>query len=147
MITMVWLLLGLVTGWGFVVYACRYPEKSRPTIWAQGLVVAGFVYIIFAVVGGHYDWLKYELIGLSVCILFALLGTKHSPYWLAMGWGLHPVWDIYVHLIGPASDVAPSWYAVLCLSFDVFVASHIVRAQVVTKIKTKRVSRTEGNIE
>lgn len=132
MMTLLWLLLGLLGGWGFVAYACQFTEAGRLKVWAQGLVIAALIYVVFALAGGHWGWVLYELIAVVVCFVFVYLGLNHSIYWLSIGWGIHPIWDIYVHLIGPASHVAPSWYAVLCLSFDVFVATHIIRYQIST---------------
>lgn len=130
MMTMFWLFLGLLGGWAFVAYACRFSSEGRKKIWAQGLVIAALIYVLFAVVGWHLDWVLYELLAVVICLLFVYLAFNHSVYWLSLGWGLHPIWDIYVHLIGPASHVAPSWYAVVCLSFDIFVAAHIIRYQI-----------------
>ena len=47
--------------------------------------------------------------------------------WLSLGWLLHPVWDIAVHLFGPGHEVAPAGYAVACVSFDIAVAVYLAK--------------------
>ncbi|MFY8275416.1 hypothetical protein AAEU32_14925 [Pseudoalteromonas sp. SSDWG2] len=46
-----------------------------------------------------------------------------------MGWLLHPVWDVGLHLIVQDGQFAPLWYVYLCISFDVVVALGIVNNQ------------------
>ena len=46
---------------------------------------------------------------------------------LAVGWQLHSVWDVGLHLRGPGRHVAPDWYAIACVSFDVLLAVVIAR--------------------
>jgi len=58
----------------------------------------------------------------------ALLGLRGSPYWLAAGWALHPLWDVGLHYIGPGHSFAPMTYAIACISFDLVVAAYIAIA-------------------
>ena len=55
----------------------------------------------------------------------AVLGLKRSPMSLAFGWALHPVWDAGLHLMGTGATFAPSWYVVVCISFDLLVGGYI----------------------
>src|SRR3712207_7361788 len=87
------------------------------------LLAAAGAYFGFAtlgrdVVGTHPIWTLVELAQVIVFGAIALLGLRGSPYWIAAGWALHPVWDIVVHYIGPGQSFTPWTYAIACLSFD-----------------------------
>lgn len=58
----------------------------------------------------------------------ALLSLRGSPYWLAAGWALHPVWGVMLHYFGPGRPFAPWTYAIACVSFDLLVAAYIALA-------------------
>ena len=45
---------------------------------------------------------------------------------MALGWSMHVIWDVGLHLMGPGHHVAPEWYAVACLSFGLVVAGYII---------------------
>lgn len=85
---------------------------------------AYFGFVIMAGVGPI--WLLVELVHIVIFGTMALLGLRGSPYWLAVGWALHPVWDIGLHFIGPGRSFAPFTYAIACVSFDLVVAVYIV---------------------
>ena len=94
------------------------------------LLAAAGAYFGFAtlgrdVVGTHPIWTLVELAQVIVFGAIALLGLRGSPYWIAAGWALHPVWDIVVHYIGPGQSFTPWTYAIACLSFDWLVAIYI----------------------
>lgn len=120
-----WLFLGLVLGVIFILYArsCRRREK---TILAIGLIVAAFIYVGFALLWGNLSWFFIELAGVPIYGVFYWLAVRHSYFWLAIGWFVHPVWDVFLHLKGPGNFVAPEWYAVACISFDVLVSVYIL---------------------
>jgi hypothetical protein len=44
-----------------------------------------------------------ELRQVSAIGTVALLGLPGSPYWLAAGWALHPLWDYLLHYLGAAT--------------------------------------------
>ncbi|HYG81368.1 MAG TPA: DUF6010 family protein, partial [Pyrinomonadaceae bacterium] len=90
------------------------------------LLVAAGAYFGFAVMARVGPvWLLVEL---AHCVLFgamALRGLRGSPYWLAAGWALHPVWDFALHYVGPGNSFAPWPYAIACISFDLIVAAYV----------------------
>jgi hypothetical protein len=95
------------------------------------LFVAAGAYFGFATLGRdvvdtHPIWTLIELTQVVVFGALALLGLRGSPYWLAAGWALHPIWDIVLHYIGPGNAFTPWTYAIACLSFDWLVAIYIV---------------------
>lgn len=121
MMTLIWLVVGLILGEGLLRYArSRGGDETR--ILAIGLVVASAFYVGFAALWAAPGWIGVEVLGVVVYAGFAGLGLRRSPMWLAAGWALHPLWDAGLHLVGPGHAFAPSWYTVACISFDVWVA-------------------------
>ena len=59
---------------------------------------------------------------------FALLGLRGSPYWLAGGWAIHPIWDVVLHFVGAGHTFAPETWTIPCASFDLLVAAYIAIA-------------------
>ena len=90
-------------------------------------MLAAVIYIGFALAWGDMRWLFIEIAGVAIYGGFFLLANKQSRYWLAVGWLLHPVWDIALHLHGPGEHIVPLWYALACLSFDAIVAAYLLR--------------------
>ena len=95
------------------------------------LFVAAGAYFGFATLGRDVVdsppiWILVELAQVIVIGALGLLGLRGSPYWIAAGWALHPVWDVVVHYIGPGSSFTPWTYAIACISFDWLVAIYIV---------------------
>lgn len=91
--------------------------------------------VLFAAAGAYFGfafnpatppiWLLIELLQVVAFGMFGLYGWRGAPYWLALGYALHPLWDVGVHYLGPGSSFAPLSYAIFCLSFDWVVAAYI----------------------
>lgn len=88
----------------------------------------GFATVGREVIGAPAIWTPIELLQVVVFGTMALLGLRGSPYWLAAGWALHPLWDVLMHYIGPGQAFTPWTYAIACVSFDWLVALYIVLA-------------------
>lgn len=120
-----WLVLGLVLGMALLSYArsrgCRFEKR----VLAIALIVAAVIYVGFSLVWGNPGWFFIELAGVPVYGLFYWLSVRYSFYWLAIGWAVHPAWDVFLHLTGPGHFIAPEWYAIACISFDILVAGYI----------------------
>jgi hypothetical protein len=94
--------------------------------------------VLFAAAGAYFGfafnpttsriWVLIELLQVVAFGILGLYGWRGSPYWLALGYALHPVWDFGLHYIGPGSSFAPMPYAISCISFDWVVAVYIVIA-------------------
>lgn len=118
-----WVLVGLVLGALFVLVARALGERL---VFAAGLVFAALIYVGFAVYGhAGAGWLGVELVGVVLYGAMAVLGLRHTQWWLALGWATHPIWDTALHLAGGGGAFAPAWYAILCMGFDVIVALYI----------------------
>lgn len=120
------MLAGLLLGGAFLLFTDRYGYRTRGRILGRGLIVAGSIYLIITVVQGEFLQAAIESGGVILCALAYWLSTRHSLYWLAAGWSLHPLWDVLLHLNGGDIDVPVEWYAVACISFDLLVATYIV---------------------
>ena len=93
------------------------------------LVIAGGAYVGFAVAGNASGlWFLAELVQAVALGAFALLGLRGSPYWLAAGWAIHPLWDVVLHYVGGGHEFAPEAWAISCVSFDLLVAAYIALA-------------------
>ncbi|MEL6381919.1 MAG: DUF6010 family protein [Cyanobacteria bacterium J06626_18] len=119
------LLLGLMGAIAFLLLLRTLPQaESRILAW--GLMVAAVIYVGFAVIGdASKAWVGVEIAGVGIYGLFAILGWLYSRWWLMLGWLLHPIWDVWLHLFAKGTDFTPAWYALTCLSFDLLVAGYI----------------------
>jgi hypothetical protein len=92
------------------------------------------VIFLFAAAGAYFGfallaapgpiWVLAELVQVIIFGAIALLGLRGSPWWLAAGWALHPLWDVVLHYVGPGHSFAPITYTIPCLSFDLLVAAY-----------------------
>jgi len=122
-----WLCLGVVLAMPLLVLAERVKLNIMTHLMGLSLVIAAIIYIGFALVWGDTLWLLIEFFGVGAYGVFYLLAVRFSAIWISVGWLAHPMWDVVLHLNGPGSHVAPEWYAVACLSFDIVVAAYIFR--------------------
>lgn len=91
--------------------------------------------VLFAAAGAYFGfafnpgtpriWVLIELLQVIAFGTLGLYGWRGSPYWLALGYALHPVWDFGLHYVGPGNSFAPLPYAIACISFDWVVAAYI----------------------
>ena len=96
-----------------------------PLWWGGGLVVAGLIYVAFAVATGAPAWVVgVEAVGAALCVGVVWRGWRDLR-WIAAGWALHPLWDVGVHALGGVP--APAWYVWACVSFDVLVGAVLWR--------------------
>lgn len=115
--------IGIASIYAYLVHRI-IPDKA-PAFWRTGLVVAALIYVAFAIIGSRPDALPLEILGLAIYSVFALLSKKYTLHWLALGWGLHVLWDILLHSHEHTSYV-PHWYPGVCLGFDIVIAVYIL---------------------
>ena len=106
------------------IVAWLFPKKDH-AFWRMGLLIAALIYVGFAVFGQSWGHLPMELIGVVLYGAFVWLSKKYELYWLALGWGLHICWDIFLHT-GTGTAFVPHWYPGICLGFDIVIAVYIV---------------------
>ena len=115
-----WIGVGVVLSSGLLRRAARGGASRLRRVLAVGLVVAAAVYVPFALAAGDAGRLVVELAGVAVFAVPAYLGFRGSSRLLAAGWVGHVLWDVGLHMVGPA--YGPEWYAALCIGFDLVVA-------------------------
>jgi uncharacterized protein DUF6010 len=93
------------------------------------LFIAGGAYVGFAVGAGASGlWFLAEFVQAVGIGALGLLGLRGSPYWLAAGWAVHPVWDVVLHYVGAGHAFAPEPWVIACVSFDLIIAAYIAVA-------------------
>jgi hypothetical protein len=124
---------GAILAVPLIVIAFLLSRFTRDLVGRSLLVV-----FLFAAAGAYFGfallaapgpiWVLAELVQVIVFGAIALLGLRGSPWWLAAGWALHPLWDVVLHYIEPGYSFAPITYTIPCLSFDLLVAAYIAIA-------------------
>ena len=94
--------------------------------------------VLFAAAGAYFGfafnettprvWVLIELLQVVAFGVLGLYGWRGSPYWLALGYALHPLWDFGVHHLGRGREFAPLSYVFACITFDWAVAAYILIA-------------------
>ena len=101
-----------------------YPRKIK-RVWRDGLIIAALVYVGFALFAQNWEWLLIEIGGVLLYGTFAFLAKRFSVLFIGIGWGLHVLWDIFLHPNGHPGFV-PEWYPGVCLGFDLVIASYFI---------------------
>jgi hypothetical protein len=128
LLIVLWLALGLFFAGIYISFVSATAAPIRT--FAVGLTITACVYVLFALLhGASFGWFVVELLGVAVYGVLALLGVQQKKSWLALGWLLHPIWDVALHCFGSGAAHAPAWYAVACVSFDVLVAAYIYNSE------------------
>jgi hypothetical protein len=113
-----------------LIYALRKMKNGRFKKFAAGsLVIAALVYIGFAAVGisveaASSNWLLVEILGLFIYTFFAYAGIKIAPWFLAVGWIAHILWDVGLHF-GAGAAFVPAFYPPVCIGFDLVLGVYI----------------------
>ncbi|SDK51968.1 DUF6010 family protein [Microbulbifer yueqingensis] len=121
-----WLVAGVIGSAVLVKFAHNKSPESRLNILGCALIIASFVYLGFSVLASNLIWVGIESAGVLIYGAFFVLSKSRGVNLLALGWLLHPIWDVALHLFGVGSSFAPDWYAIMCISFDITVACYIV---------------------
>ena len=128
MITVIELVVGVVLAFAFLMWTRAQPDGGR-RFYAIGLAVTALIYVAFAVIGGaSARSLGLEAVGLLLYGGAAWLGFRKSAALLALGWAMHPVWDVALHLTGAGAGYTPDWYPWGCVSFDLMVGGAVLAA-------------------
>ncbi len=123
----IYLLLGLLAAWLYIRIATKKSEHSNRWF-AIGLVVAALVYLNLAVVTqAPTAAVLAESGGVILFGGLVWMASGRNTVLLAIGWFLHPIWDVALHVFGSGGDYAPEWYVWACISFDILVGLHLIR--------------------
>lgn len=126
MVYFLYFLIGVVAAWPLLAYVHRKDLALTTHVLGVSLIIAAIIYIGFAAFNGSANWILLEVFGVALYGLFYLLAVRVSPLFLALGWLLHPLWDVLLHLQGPGVHIVAEWYAIACLAFDLSMAVYIV---------------------
>jgi hypothetical protein len=127
-IRLIALVVGIVLAFGFLLWTRAQPDAGR-RLYAIGLAVTALIYVVFALIGrAGPRSLALEAVGLLLYGAAAWLGFRKSAALLALGWAMHPVWDVALHLQGAGAGYTPDWYPWGCVSFDLLVAGAVLTA-------------------
>ncbi|MBL4781565.1 MAG: hypothetical protein JKX92_04930 [Porticoccaceae bacterium] len=126
MLYFLWLVLGLIAAAPLLWFVNKLSNNLAHLVLGVSLVVAAILYLVFALVMGDLTWVFIEVVGLPIYGFFYWLSYRYSIVWLSVGWFLHPVWDVLLHLCGPGNEVVPAWYSVACVSFDIALGVYIL---------------------
>ena len=141
MTTEIALLVGIVLAFGFLRWTRAQPDGGS-WIYAIGLAVTALIYVLFPLIGGGgARALGLELLGVLLYGALAWAGYRKSATVLALGWALHALWDLSLHLNGAGAAYTPVWYPWGCLSFDLVVAGAVLIAAPPGRASAARVSR------
>jgi uncharacterized protein DUF6010 len=132
--TVIELIVGMLLAFGFLLWTRAQPDGGR-RLYAIGLAVTALIYVVFPVIGGgDARSLALEAGGMLLYGAAAWIGFRKSIALLALGWAMHPVWDVALHLQGAGAEYTPHWYPWGCTSFDMIVGGAVF----VSGIQAKR---------
>jgi len=128
--TVIELVVGIVLAFAFLLWTRAQPDAGR-RLYAIGLGVTALIYVMFPVIGGAgARSLGLEALGLLLYGAAAWIGFRKSTTLLALGWAMHAVWDVALHLRGAGAAYTPDWYPWGCVSFDLVVGGAVFVAGV-----------------
>lgn len=122
------ILVGILLAFAFLLWTRAQPDAGR-RFYAIGLAVTALIYFVFALLGrADARSLGLEALGVLLYGAAAWVGFRSSAALLALGWALHVVWDLSLHLQGAGAGYTPDWYPWGCVSFDLMVAGAVLVA-------------------
>lgn len=128
MMRLIALVVGILLAFGFLMWTTRQADGGR-RFYAIGLAVTALIYFVFALAGGGSGRsLGLEALGVLLYGVVAWVGYRQSIALLALGWAMHVVWDVALHLQGAGAAYTPDWYPWGCVSFDLVVAGAVLAA-------------------
>lgn len=119
-------LLGAVPAAILALLVRAAPAQRRLRMHAVMLLAAAAAYVAFAARAEAWSGAAVETVGAAVYGAMAIAGLRrHEPGWLALGWALHPLWDVALHTSGTMEAYTPDWYVAACVGFDLLLAGVI----------------------
>ena len=82
------------------------------------LALIGGVYVGFAAIDGRLSVIAMEVVVALAFALGAMIALLLSPWWIAIGYVAHGIWD-WLHHSSAFGHSVPRWYIPLCALYDV----------------------------
>jgi hypothetical protein len=124
--------VGALLGAGFVALArlsARWPQLGSRRMLGYALVATAALYVGLAFASDNVKaWFGIEMTGFAIFGSFGLLGLVGSPWWLVVGFALHPLWHVQFHYLGTGSVFTPDWFALGLSGFDAAAALYLLVA-------------------
>jgi hypothetical protein len=122
-----WIVVGAAGAVLFGTLVRRFARRDPARRHAMALAVTAMLYVVFAAAGGSGSGVGIELAGVAVFGGVAAVGLRlRMPWVLALGWALHPLWDVALHTAGEGFLYTPIGYVPACIGFDLVLAALIV---------------------
>jgi len=118
------ILAGAVLGAAAVAGIGLLAGRAQRFVYAFLLFLAAAMYLYLALAHAGIGWILLELVGALIFAAFAVFGYQRHLWLLAVGWLVHPLWDLALH--SGAGGYTAAWYAFVCIGFDIALAVGIV---------------------
>ncbi len=119
------LIAGFLAGTATITFALLIPKSSALELLTAVLWSIAAVYFGFVLIDGRRRELLIEIGNMVLTIALALLGLWVAPYWLALGYFAHGLWDAFHHPRLIQTKI-PRWYVPFCMLYDWMIAGFIL---------------------
>lgn len=134
------IIIGLQCAMLLVLITLKWHPQKQLKLWSNSLIIAALIYLGFLINKQAWGSLPTEGIGILFYSTLAIIGYRHSPYFLIIGWILHMLWDLLLHY--PDSAIAPNWYPGICFGFDMAIAAYLCYLIWSNRFKTPTINKT-----
>ena len=115
---------GLVCAMGNIGLVSLLPKPRGFELLTIQFAAIAAVYLGSALLSDQKIDLIIEIAGITVFLLFTLLGLWVNPSFLIVGYFLHGVWDLIHHPEGIRTKVV-HWWPPFCVTYDWIIAGFI----------------------
>jgi len=120
-----------------LVFLTLWGKQSPLRVSAYALIAVSCLYVGFAFRSDDPNsWFAVEMTGVAIFGSLAYLSIISSPWFLAVGLALHPLWAIVFHYNGSGAAFTPGPFALANAGFDAALALYAVYA-ILQRAKTK----------
>ena len=117
------LAVGITLAGATILVIQAFPTAIHQKFYAIALIIAALIYVGFSLLSQNTTWIFTEIAGVIVFSIISFIGIN-SPWFLAMGWLIHPAWDLLI-VNHNLTVFVPQWYPTLCIGYDILMALYI----------------------
>jgi hypothetical protein len=112
-----------------LVFLALWGKQNPLRVSAYALIAVACLYVGFAFRSTDPNsWVAIEMTGVAIFGSLAYMSIIFSPWFLAVGLALHPLWAIVFHYNGSGSAFTPGPFALANAGFDAALALYAVYA-------------------